>query len=898
MKPRRPSLPLALLFGLALLAPPTPLPFRSSSTLPLCAAATPLSPADAPPVADVPHHDDRRSLWELSVVWDKVGQFFARLTSGWHTDKDTDCAQKKAKDSSLSGMTSLASSGRNETTAATTATPANYTTTASRLRRQLEMEEKQRALKLVQVAHSAEVTRHERVWAKDVDRANDNDDDDDSATLTATPEKKPTLLGEHMEHHASWSTMLQEVPDDDAVAAETDKDAHRQLLLYPEDLEMMHSKADDEEEEDRGPYYSKDEGQWYGQTHHTRPLAGLKKHGHGHGHRHLAAPQATVGMTDAEYAAIREEAREALVEALRQASKEKEVQRTDPNVAKSLDSVLDALAVRRPMVGLHGEKKATAATSTKTATLQEEKLLSRLRLPGMGGVLGTEPDVANPLPPGRRRSLRGLQQQSAGAGVAAAIASGFTEQQKAEMRQIFYDAALSMVREAAREALNTNQGGNAGGTNYYPTPQNKNGPLSQDAYAAAYNAFLNAVSSKEQTAGAGTAASVDVPGPVASHYGGPGGVGPTDVVNTGRGGAGGSGGGGVSVAKKQGFLEVAREVARHNSPSAGRPPSRLRGGGRRALKDMALRIPVPFSRDESSANGTLKINATDAVFIPLRYTDPSVQEAAFKRLGPLGPIIEGSPQALGGETVHDDPPCPLPGAGHVYNPLNKDKKMGDHEWAELLLALVHEHQEKKEQQQQEQEQRATRFLEGTEAAPPAAPAAADGSPSSPPPASPPTSQDTTTNPPTLTALPNPNPPNGVLDLNALANILQRPWVGPVPGGMGDQEQPPTAPETDALGNVIQKMKGGGGKEKEEEEGEKKKEEEIEEEGGRVPGGGWYDRASSQLMSHSARNFQKMQEAVRLGGWVGGLMDGGACVYSHLPTYLYSPAHPPTLPTGE
>jgi hypothetical protein len=118
-----------------------------------------------------------------------------------------------------------------------------------------------------------------------------------------------------------------------------------------------------------------------------------------------------------------------------------------------------------------------------------------------------------------------------------------------------------------------------------------------------------------------------------------------------------------------------------------------------------------------------------------------------------------------------------------------------------------------------------------------------------------------------------NAGNPNLDLGALAGLLQHQFVPPVPGGMGQHTQDPaTAPQTDALGNVITRMMGPfeGGRKKQEEgkEGEgdkaakdkkaKKEEEETERPG---LGDAFYERASSQLMSHSARNFQKMQDAV-------------------------------------
>jgi len=949
-------------------------PFTSRSTPSLLCRATPIMVGDDSAPVDVP----RRSLWEFSVVWDKLGHFVARLWHGHHGDDgdDDDCEKRKHP---LPGMTSLSA---NET--AITLATHNDSATLTTHRRLVEEEEREhskeaelRALKMVQISRARDVTSHERLWAAVID-----DDDEDKkrhddgyaydqttytpkAHRTTNPGQKPILVGNIVEHYSSLSTVLQDIPEDedpdtharnmenpyqeptlpapeppshpqpgehprspyhsqpaeytelhesnkdggktvymtsmkvvmeDAPADQvqelpqdyTDEEAsvssphhERQLFIHPEDFKLhahKHDNKDDEDDDEEnenlgGPYYSKDGGLWRRKVKGPKtpqgfPLPGSISKGHRHHlhqHHRQLREQARADMSESELAQIREEAREELVQALRVAARDAEAQRTDLSVANSLEAVLNALAVRRPPVpGL------TTGTPVTEAKQPDAKGREQVRLPGDG----MQPEVDNPLPPGReRRRLRGLQQGGAapGAGVGAALVGSFTEAQKAEMRQIFYDAALSMMREAARQALNTNQGGSSGsGSNSIFPSANGNSVgsnvVNQDAYAAALNAMVNAVSSKEMD---------NANGAIASHSGGPGGV----VEGDGHSGGvkkqsldGHSGGGGGSPAKKQSLLEVAREVARHNSPSAGRPPAAAgrRPNGRRNLRGLknTIRLPVPYTRDPSS-NDTSPIlghNETDAIYVPLRQIDHSLQEEAFARLGPLLPIIRGAADAMDGEGVKatKDGERLGGGQGSVTNPTHPK----GHEWAEWLLILVKEHKAK---QHWQQEQRTTRNLaEGDAAATPTTADAATTPPAAP--AQGDTAAATTT--PSLAGTPGMgNAGNPNLDLGALAGLLQHQFVPPVPGGMGQHTQDPaTAPQTDALGNVITRMMGPfeGGRKKQEEgkEGEgdkaakdkkaKKEEEETERPG---LGDAFYERASSQLMSHSARNFQKMQDAV-------------------------------------
>jgi len=933
-------------------------PFTSRSTPSLLCRATPVMVGNDSDPVDVP----RRSLWELSVVWDKLGHFVARLWHGHHDADDDGCEKRKHP---LPGMTSLSA---NET--ATTLTTHNDSATVTTHRRLLEEEEKEhskeaelRALKMVQISRARDVTSHERLWAAVIDDdeegkkkhdegyAYHQTTDNPKAHRITTPGQQPVLVGDIVEHYSSLSTVLQDIPEDEVPdtyarnmenpyqestlpapeppshpkpghhsgspyhsqpaehteEVESNKDGgktiymtsvktvtedlpadhvrelpqgeggdyadkeasvssphhERQLFIHPEDFKLHAHKHDNDEDDDDeqndnvgGPYYSKDGGLWRRKfkgpkTPQGFPLPGSTNHHHLHQHHRQLREQARANMSGTELAQIREEAREELVQALRLAARDAEAQRTDLSVGNSLEAVMNALAVRRPPV-----PGMTTGTPVTEAKQQDTKGREQVRLPGDE----MQPEVENPLPPGReRRRLRGLQQ--AGAGVGAALVSTFTEAQKAEMRQIFYDAALSMMREAARQALNTNQGGSSGSSNsIFPSANGKNvgsNVVNQDAYAAALTAMVNAVGSKEMN---------NANGAIASHTGGTGGV-----VE----GGGNNGGGGGAPAKKQSLLEVAREVARHNSPSAGRPPAAAgrRPNGRRNLRGLknTIRIPVPYTLDPPS-NDTAPIfihNGTDAIYVPLRQVDPSLQEEAFARLGPMGPIIQGAADAIDGESVKatKDGERLGGGQGSVTNPAHPK----DLEWAEWLLILVKEHNAK---QHWQQEQRTTRNLaEGDAAAvpttadtattPPAVPAQSDAAAA--------TTTTTTTTTPTLAGTPGMgNAGNPNLDLGALAGLLQHQFVPPVPGGMGQHTQDPAAaPQTDALGNIITRMMGPmEAKKKKQEEGkegegdkaakDKRKEGEAER-----PGLGdiFYDRASSQLMSHSASNFQKMQDAM-------------------------------------
>lgn len=677
----------------------------------------------------------------------------------------------------------------------------------------------------------------------------------------------------------SFKTETGDVPTDQAEEFSQDERGHyaddvhethvssphhqRQLFIHPEDFKLHAHKHDKDGEDDNvGPYYSKDSGLWRRKfkgpkTPQGFPLPDSTSEGHYHHihqHQRQLREQARANMSEIELAQIQEEAREELVQALRLAARDAEAQRTDLSVGNSLESVMNALAVRRPPVP--GFATGTPVVEAKQQNTKEPE---QVRLPGDG----MQPEVDNPLPPGReRRRLRGLQQAGAapGAGVGAVLAGTFTEAQKAELRQMFYDAALSMMREAARQALNTNQGGSNGdGSNgIFPSANGNDvgsNVVNQDAYTAALNAMINAVGSKEvNTANGG----------IASHSGGPGG----QVKSSGK-----NDGGRGSPAKKQSLLEVAREVARHNSPSAGRPPvtAGRRPNGRRNLRGLktTVRLPVPYTRNSSSNDALITIirNGTDAIYVPLRQVDPSLQEEAFARLGPLGPIIQGAAGAIGGGSVKEteDGERSGGGQGSVTNPAHSK----GHEWAEWLLFLVKK-REANQHWQQEGHTIRTLTEDGTVAV---------------------DTPDTTTSPPaglvqgdtaaatTATTAGTAKVPevdnmgNPTLDLEALAGLLQHQFVPAVPGGMGEHtHKPDTAPQTDASGNVVTHMMGPlevgrkkqeKGKEREEEKTAKDKKEKKDEEENERPGLGdaFYDRVSSQLMSHSARNFQKMQDAV-------------------------------------
>eukprot|EP00624_Nannochloropsis_granulata_P006523 evm.model.NODE_49178_length_15246_cov_28.421749.1 len=768
-------LPTAFLVLMVLHSSTGPFTYRSTPSL-LCGAAYVMVGDDSTPV-EVP----RRSLWELSVVWDKLGHFMARLWHGHH-DEDDDCEKIRHP---FPEMTSLSA---NETaTTLVTHNDSAPVTTHRHLLKEVEKEHSKeaelRALKMVQISRARDVTSHERLWATvtdDDDMEDEKKDDEGYAnqqTITTGP--KPVLVGDIVEHYSSLSTVLQDIPDDedpDTYARNMEKpyqestlavseapsypkpgdhtrspdhpesvehtrdfesdddngkiiymtsfktetgdvptdqaeefsqderghyadDVHethvssphhqRQLFIHPEDFKLHAHKHDKDGEDDNvGPYYSKDSGLWRRKfkgpkTPQGFPLPDSTSEGHYHHihqHQRQLREQARANMSEIELAQIQEEAREELVQALRLAARDAEAQRTDLSVGNSLESVMNALAVRRPPVP--GFATGTPVVEAKQQNTKEPE---QVRLPGDG----MQPEVDNPLPPGReRRRLRGLQQAGAapGAGVGAVLAGTFTEAQKAELRQMFYDAALSMMREAARQALNTNQGGSNGdGSNgIFPSANGNDvgsNVVNQDAYTAALNAMINAVGSKEvNTANGG----------IASHSGGPGG-----------------------------------------------------------------------------------------------QVDPSLQEEAFARLGPLGPIIQGAAGAIGDTAAAT-----------------------------------------------------TATTAGTAKVPEVD-----------------------------------NMGNPTLDLEALAGLLQHQFVPAVPGGMGEHtHKPDTAPQTDASGNVVTHMMGPlevgrkkqeKGKEREEEKTAKDKKEKKDEEENERPGLGdaFYDRVSSQLMSHSARNFQKMQDAV-------------------------------------
>ncbi|GAB5037298.1 Hypothetical protein NocV09_07100060 [Nannochloropsis oceanica] len=899
----------------------------------------------------------RRSLWELSVVWDKLGHFVARLWHGHH-DEDEECEKIRHP---LSKTMSLSA---NETaTTLVTQNDSTPVTTHRHLQKGVGEHSKDtelRALKMVQVSRARDVTSHERLWATVIDDDNMVDErknDEDYVHQQTTTGPKPILVGDLVEHYSSLSAVLQDIPDnedpdtyslniknpyqestlpvseaplypkpgdhtrspyhpesaehtrdierdddngkiiymtsfktvtgdvpteqveefsqdepenyaDDVIETHFSSPHHqRQLFMHPEDFKLhAHKHNNDKKDEKVDPYYSKDNGLWRRKFKGPKTPQGFPlpdstsevRHHHIHQHQRQLREQARANMSETELAQIQEEAREELVQALRSAARDAEAHRTDLSVGNSLESVMKALAVRRPPVP--GFTMGTPMVETQPQNTKERE---QVRLPGDG----MQPKVDNPLPPGRKhRRLRGLQQAGAasGTGVGAALAGTFTEAQKAELRQMFYDAALSMMREAARQALNTNQGGSSGGSSnsMFPSANGNNvgsNVVNQDAYTAALNAMINAVGSKEVN---------NANGGIASHSGGPGGK----VESSGK-----NGGGSGAPAKKQSLLEVAREVARHNSPSAGRPPiaAGRQPNGQRKLRGLktTVRLPVPYTRNSSSNDTLISIirNGTDAIYVPLRHVDPSLQEEAFARLGPLGPIIQGAAGAIGGESVKEteDGKRFYGGQGSVTNPSHPK----GHEWAEWLLVLVKKH---KAHQHWQQEERTTRTLTESDAA---AAETTDTTTTSPAglvqgdttAVTTPTATATTSSTAKVPGVGNADNPN--LDLEALAGLLQHQFVPAVPGGMGDHiQKPETASQTDALGNVITHMMGPlevgkkkleKGKEREGDKSAKDKQGKEDEGETERPGLGdaFYDRASSHLMSHSARNFQKMQEAV-------------------------------------
>jgi hypothetical protein len=112
-----------------------------------------------------------------------------------------------------------------------------------------------------------------------------------------------------------------------------------------------------------------------------------------------------------------------------------------------------------------------------------------------------------------------------------------------------------------------------------------------------------------------------------------------------------------------------------------------------------------------------------------------------------------------------------------------------------------------------------------------------------------------------------------LDLNALAGLLQRPFVPSVPGSIGaDTNNLHQQPGTDAYGNQVEQPPQGqaagtsmmGEQEQKEEQEEKKNKDEVEDAQSQHPmglGDAFYDQAASQLLSHSGSNFKKMQAVV-------------------------------------
>lgn len=927
----------------------------SSTSAIICAATT--GDGDQGAVTEVPH----RSLWELSVVWDKVGHFVARLISGYISPND-DCLKGKIQGSSdalkeatpLAGNESMTVQNPSRNDSVPMRTHRLENRELGLIKEESDMEQIKRALKWMQISRAKDVINHERVWATlnedkhDMETANvvtssqqEESDDLQNTRQTFQNSQRPVLVGDLVEHYSSTSTVMQDIPDstgekqyaqdthkilqssdetpkpseqpttkeqdstgnvDDSSSILTTAEGHtsahgnqiqgdedseksvfgkastppdgihsnvRRLFIHPEEDKFRAGPKSEADASNNfgSPYYGKDGELWSKVHHRSDALTGFPlqshdiDHGqriHGH-HRHLRQ-QANPDMTEMELAEVRDEAREELLQALRHASKKTQTQRSDASVKVNLESVLNALAVDRPAVArlttdLNGEKKLDRKIDVK-----KEQIL----LPGTK----YQPEVENPVPLGRR-SLRGLQQAGigTGAGVGAALAGSLTEAQKAEMRQIFYDAALAMVRELARQALNAEQGGNPS-TNALRLGSEKGAgtnAVSQDAYANAFNAMINAIGSKEAK---------NVNDAIASHSGGPGGVekrgGKRDISK----GADGK----ASVTKKS-LLEVAREVARHNSPSAARPPapSAYRPKGPRTLrglKNASIRIPVPFTRDPSSndSSPTFIYNGSDAVFVPLRQVDPSAQDEAFSRIRPLGPIIQGASGALGGEAItklgeHQQVKSLSGGLGDVKG---NEKFVADADWAAMVLSMLTEHQGKEDMDQDSGE----RFLVGLETSslPAMGPlhpladvsdhtmtAGDTGSRMS-------TGADPTIDDAVGMATKNDFTPK----LESRTGLLQHPSTPSFRANSGPHSHKlGIATPADGLGKVISRMTGPlevGNMDHEERKGdENKAQSEDRSDLSRTQKGGlddkFYERATSQLMSHSARNFQKMQDAV-------------------------------------
>lgn len=701
-----------------------------------------------------------------------------------------------------------------------------------------------------------------------------------------------------------------------AAAAEghaIDHERRRQLLLHHWHGHGHGGRAGDfdddfdddyDEDEDgaRPAYYSKDGGDWYWQTHGFRHLQeageGMDVEGDGDGSggggsgalmidvdspessvpsQRRPSPMEVLNMTPEQQAALRERDREALDNLLRKASREEEAHRPEPHVSKSLDSVLAALAVRPP--------------ADKTANSDDDVT---------GG---------DNIP---RRALQGAAAGANGqraAALVSAVAGSVSEQQKAEIRQAVYDAAVSLVREAAREAMQEagyGKGSGSGNSNNKARAGavGRGGDFgnggNEDAYKAAANAILNVMARNNNNQPAVRAVVIE---DVEERAGEAAATAASRTKET-RGRA-------IDTGRGKSLLEAARAAARQ-SASAGRPPAgydpypphrhqrqrRLRG-----LKDATFRVPVPFTRDPSFNASSPKFvyNASDAVFInlsarededgALQVTAQSMQgdssggdarQVPWPRIGGIGPALDGLGSSSSNNVNGDADPK---GKGHS----NK------HAWADALHELVRKHQAGKHPgSSPAAEPHASRLLE--EAVPPQpqpqqaqAPAKA---PEAAAPAPEPAKQPTTIG----DFLHNANTKKegdadegsavgraggggggGGLDLNALAGILQRPFVPPVPGAMGTkpgetQQQPGT---TDAFGNTIdpplpaQQGQGQGQAPTSmmgEQEQEAYDEAEAEEEGDATEhmglGDAFYDRAASQLLSHSGSNFKKMQAVVQ------------------------------------
>lgn len=695
--------------------------------------------------------------------------------------------------------------------------------------------------------------------------------------------------------------------DEEGSAVTDDEHEHgergRQLLLHhwhggrASGLDDEYDDYDDddyeEEELERQPsYYSKDGGDWYWQTHGGFRRALQEMGGGGMdmdggdpaallinaddpetavGSRRRPTPAEVRDMTPEEQAALQERGREELENLLRKASREEEAHRPEPTVAKSLDSVLAALAVRPPL-------KAGAGN-------------------------GDYGDVAD-LPGARRRALQGAA-AAGGAGNAgaqraaalvSAVAGSFTEQQKAQIRQVVYDAAVSMVREAARQAMQEAGYGNGGsgstangnGNNKARGGNNNNnvgrgGAFgnggNEDAYEAAANAILNVLSRNDPGPPAVRAAVLDHAeerrGSAAAAASSRASESQGRTIDTGRG---------------KSLLEAARAAARQ-SASAGRPPAgydpypphrherrrRLRG-----LKDATFRVPVPFTRDPASnaTNPKLVYNASDAIFINLRARED--EDGALQ-------ITAESMRSDGAGKGEGPVPWPaIGGLGPALNGLDSnggsgDNPKGKHAWADALLKLVHRHRHQPAYGQSHP----SRLLDAAQQAP----AAATTAPEAAAPATEPAKQSTTVGDYLRSAAGANNNMDGTaaaggagaggnggggagLDLNALSGLLQRPFVPPVPGSIGavtnDMHQ---QPGTDAFGNQVEQPPTAEGQGQKQGQGagtsmmgeqQAEEEEDDDETDAQQPvglGDAFYGQAASQLLSHSGSNFKKMQAVV-------------------------------------